>query len=313
MDLERFVAARARSLAAVLAVFLALACVSTAWAQDGAPADTPADPAGAAAPGEQVPGSAWLLPIIDLTKLEPVTWTLAICSVVAVTLIIQGFLRVRRQTILPPESVERIQELIAQRQFRELMEFTSVDDSFVSRALNPALKRAPNLVEMREALEASVAEETSEHFRKLDYINLLANIGPLLGLLGTVIGIMQAFLEMQKAGGAAEVGQLAGGISTALGTTLVGLCLAVPCLIAYSILRNRADRLTQEGAELSEELLLSMRSDARPAGAAQSGPQPIQQPGPQPVPRPAAQGRPQPAQPGPLPTQGPVPTQGAVQ
>src|SRR5687767_8543865 len=252
MDHDRSAAARAKALAAVLAVFLTLACASAAVAQDG----TSAAPASAE---ERVPGSAWLLPIIDLTKFEPVTWTLAICSVVAVTLIIQGFMRVRRAVILPPESIERIQELIGQKQYRELMEFTASDDSFVSRSLSPALKRAPNLAEMKEALEAGVAEETAEQFRKLDYINLLANIGPLLGLLGTVIGIMDAFLAMRRAGGQAEVSQLAAGISTALGTTLVGLCLAVPCLVAYSILRNRADRLTQEGAETSEELLLSMR------------------------------------------------------
>jgi biopolymer transport protein ExbB len=259
MDHDRSAAVRVKALAAVLAVFLCLGLASAGFAQEGTQPDAPA-----ASAEERVPGSAWLLPIIDLTKFEPVTWTLAICSVVAVTLIIQGFMRVRRAIILPPESTERIQELIAQKQYRELMDFTAADDSFVSRALSPALKRAPNLAEMKEALEAGVAEETSEQFRKLDYINLLANIGPLLGLLGTVIGIMDAFLAMRRAGGQAEVSQLAAGISTALGTTLVGLCLAVPCLIAYSILRNRADRLTQEGAELSEELLLSMRGDGRP-------------------------------------------------
>jgi biopolymer transport protein ExbB len=109
---------------------------------------------------------------------------------------------------------------------------------------------------------------------------------------------------MRRAGGAAEVSALAEGISTALGTTMLGLILAVPCLIAYSILRNKADRLTQEGAELSEELLLSMRADGRPAPAPPAG---------QAAARPAAQARPQPAQAGPLPTQGPVPSQGAVQ
>src|SRR5688500_12890237 len=177
---------------AVMVALVVLFCATAAWAQDAAAADETAT--AAVAPEERVPGSAWLLPIIDLTKFEPVTWTLAICSVVAVTLIIQGFMRVRRAVILPPESVERIQELIGQKQYRELMEFTASDDSFVSRSLSPALKRAPNLAEMKEALEAGVAEETAEQFRKLDYINLLANIGPLLGLLGTVIGIMDAFL-----------------------------------------------------------------------------------------------------------------------
>lgn len=232
---------------------------SSALAPDGAPA--------ASAP-EEVPSSAWLLPIIDLKKFEPVTWTLAICSVAASTLIIQGFMRVRRIVLLPPESNQQIEQLILGRQYRELMDFTATDDSFVSKSLHPALKRAPNINDMREALEAGVAEQTAEQFRRLDYINLLANIGPLLGLLGTVIGIMDAFLAMRRAGGAAEVSALAAGISTALGTTLVGLCLAVPCLIFYSMLRNKADRLTQEGAEMAEEYLLMMKSEGRESRAA---------------------------------------------
>jgi biopolymer transport protein ExbB len=292
---------QARLLLAILLPVLLLGLpAAPALGQDGIP--TPADAAGEDV--ESIPGSAWLLPFESMRQGEPITWSIVIASVVAVTLIIQGFLRVRRTVILPDESNEQIEQLIAQRQYKELVEFTGNDDSFVSRSLHPALKRAPNIAEMKEALEAAVAEETSEQFRRLDYINVLANVGPLLGLLGTVVGIMDAFLAMRRAGGAAEVSALAEGISTALGTTMLGLILAVPCLIAYSILRNKADRLTQEGAELSEELLLSMRADGRPASAPPAG---------QAAARPAAQARPQPAQAGPLPAQGPVPSQGAVQ
>jgi biopolymer transport protein ExbB len=248
---------------AALVVGGSLAAARPVLAQDGAPA-----PADAAQEAEKIPTTAWLLPFIDLTKWEPVTWTLAICSVIACTLIIQGFMRVRRAVLLPPESNQRIEQLILGRQYRELLEFTATDESFVSKSLHPALKRAPNINDMREALETGVAEQTSEQFRRLDYISLLANIGPLLGLLGTVIGIMEAFLAMRRAGGAAEVGALAAGISTALGTTLVGLCLAVPCLAFYTILRNKADRLTQEGAELAEDYFQMMKNEGRESRAA---------------------------------------------
>lgn len=252
-----------------------------AVAQDATPGTT--DAAGTTQVAD-VPNSAWLLPFDSLADLEPVTWAIVIASVVAVTLIIQAFLRVRRDVILPQESTQQIEQFIQQRQFRELVEFTASDDSFVSRTLSPALKRAPNYLEMREALETGVAEETAEQFRRLEYINLIANIGPLLGLLGTVVGIMDAFLAMYRAEGAAEVSDLAQGISTALGTTMLGLILAVPCLIAYSILRNKADRLTQEGAELSEELLISMRAGPpQPQGGMQA------QGAPQPQPQQAAQ------------------------
>ncbi len=219
-----------------------------------------------------VASSAWLLPFESVTRFppEPVSLVIILLSFVAVTLIIQATLRARRQVLLPAEADEQIEELIRERKFRELIEFTEEDDSFVSRSLNPALKRAPSFTDMRESLEASVADETAEEFRKLEYINILANVGPLLGLLGTVVGIMDAFLAMQKAGGSADVGALAGGISTALGTTMLGLVLAIPSLVAYGMLRNKVDRLTTEGALAAEEYLLLIKPDKSSASSSSS-------------------------------------------
>lgn len=252
------------SVTRLLALALPLLALSLLMAQPAMAQDTSLpveDP-------ERIPSSAWLLPFDSLRGGEPITWTIVLASIVAVTLIIQGFLRVRKVVIIPPESNQRIEQLILGRNFRELVDFTGTDDSFVSRALHPALKRAPAVADMREALETSIAEETAEEFRKIEYINILANIGPLLGLLGTVVGIMDAFLAMRRVGGAADVGALAEGISTALGTTMLGLILAIPCLICYGILRNKADRITQEGAELAEEFLQMMKNEGREARAA---------------------------------------------
>ena len=247
--------------AAVAAVLL-LAAVP-AWAQDAA------GDAAEEAP-ETVVGSAWLLPFQSVATFppEPVSLVIILLSVVAVTLIIQAILRARREVLLPIEADEQIETLIRERKFKELVEFTESDDSFVSRALHPALKRAPSFTEMREALEAGVADETAEEFRRLEYINILANVGPLLGLLGTVVGIMDAFLAMQAAGGSADVGALAGGISTALGTTMLGLVLAIPSLVAYGVLRSKVDRLTTEGALSAEEYLLMIKPDKGAAGTA---------------------------------------------
>src|SRR5690606_17959347 len=137
-----------------------------------------------------------------------------------VTLIIRSIMRARRTVLLPDPAISQISELINQRNFRGLIEFTDTDTSFVSTVLNPALKQAPTgFASMKETLESAVADRPAEEFRKLEPINLLANVGPLLGLLGTVIGIMQAFLAMQKAGGNSSPQELAGGISVALGTT----------------------------------------------------------------------------------------------
>ena len=238
-----------------------------AFAQDAGGAATPAD-AAAGGGADSIPGSAWLLPFESIFSWppEPISLVILLCSILAITLIIQAVLRARRAVLLPDESTAEVERLINERKYRELKDFTDADDSFVSQSLNPALKRAPSFSEMREALETGVADQTAEEFRRLEYINILANVGPLLGLLGTVIGIMDAFLEMRRAGGSADVGALAGGISTALGTTMLGLILAIPCLIAYGILRNKVDRLTTEGALLAEEFLLMIKSDKNDRG-----------------------------------------------
>ena len=87
-------------------------------------------------------------------------------------------------------------------------------------------------------------------------------------LLGTVLGMIEAFQAMKDAGGNTSPDQLAGGISTALTHTFLGLMLAVPCLAAFGVLRTIVDRLTVRGALIAEELLLLMRpTDARAAAA----------------------------------------------
>ena len=91
---------------------------------------------------------------------------------------------------------------------------------------------------MKEAMETAIGEQTAEQFRKIEYLNIIGNLGPLLGLLGTVLGMIEAFQDLMAAGGDANPAKLAGGISTALCHTFLGLFLAVPCLAA---LRRAAD------------------------------------------------------------------------
>lgn len=224
-----------------------------------------------------------------------VTITVALLSVAGLTLIIQGFIKNRASVFMPEETTNQIREMIGQRKFKELIEFTEADPSFISRALNPALKRAPSFSSMKEAMETAIGEQTADQFRKIEFLNIIGNMGPLLGLLGTVLGMIQAFSAMQAAGGNANPSELAGGISTALCHTFLGLFLAVPCLAAFGILRTIVDRLTVRGALVAEELLLMIKpAEAKPAAGASSSARPAPVPGavrksPSPAPNPAPQ------------------------
>jgi len=205
---------------------------------------------------------------IILSNIDPIFCTIVALSVIGLTLIIQAFIKNRASVFMPQETTEQIREMVSQRRFKELIEFTETDDSFISKALNPALKRAPSFSSMKEAMETAIGEETADKFRKIEYLNIIGNLGPLLGLLGTVLGMINAFAAMKAAEGAADPSTLAGGISQALTHTFMGLFLAIPCLASFGILRTIVDKLTVRGALTAEELLLMIKpAEAKPAAA----------------------------------------------
>ena len=281
----------------VAAAVVSLAAPEFSFAQD----------AGAAAAPAEVPQSA-LDKVIKFVDYALIGLIISL-SIVGLTLILQGFIRNREAVLMPPATTETIRNMIQAKQFKELMEFTENDPSFVSQSLNPALKRAPSFSSMKEAMETAIGEQTAQRFRGIEYLNIIGNLGPLLGLLGTVLGMILAFRAMNAAEGNASPAQLAGGIATALMHTFLGLALAVPCLACFGILRTIVDRLTVRGALVAEELLLLIKpAEARqqPAGVpAPAGPAPIAGvpggmrpiPGPAPIPAPVAGAQPVPGMP----------------
>ena len=254
----------------------AVVTATSSFAQD-APA-----PAGGAGAQERPVSEIGLMTLVQLIieNVDAVTITIVILSIIGLTLIIQGFIKNRASVFMPEATTNQIREMIAARRFRELIDFTERDPSFVSRAINPALKRAPSFNAMKEAMETAIGEQTAEQFRRIEYLNIIGNLGPLLGLLGTVLGMIYAFQAVQNTGGQADVGALSGGIAVALAHTFMGLFLAVPCLAAFGILRTIVDRLTTRGALVAEELLLMIKpQEAKPAAVgAMAAPRPAAAP-----------------------------------
>ncbi len=223
--------------------------------------------AGAAA--EQKQNVVSLVVNLVLQNLDPVFFIILALSVVALTLIISSFLRLRKTAFMPDETTNQIRTMIENRQFKELIEYTEADSSFIARSINPALKRAPSFSAMKEAMETAIGEQTAEQFRKIEYLNIIGNLGPLLGLLGTVLGMIVAFNEMSTSEKGADPSVLAGGVSKALAHTFMGLFLAVPALAAFGILRTIVDRMTIRASLICEELLLMIKpAEAKPATVA---------------------------------------------
>jgi biopolymer transport protein ExbB len=217
---------------------------------------------GGGAAGDAVAGGSmlthWVFPIFDYTILS----MLGLASVAGVALAIDAMLNIRESKVAPPESTERLRQLIAGKDYKELMDFAATDNSFVSRALYAAIRRAHlKYAAMREGLESSVGEQTSDLFRRIEPLNVIGNIGPLLGLLGTVLGMIMAFYALRETQGVPDQAKLAGGIGTALWHTFFGLFVAIPCLVVYGFYRTRADKIATKAALVAEDLLEALRPD----------------------------------------------------
>lgn len=200
----------------------------------------------------------WVFPIFDYLVLS----LLGLASVAGIAIAIDAMMHIRESKIAPAKTTEHLRRLIAAQQYKELMDFTATDTSFVSRALYAGIRRAYlKYAAMREALETSVGEQTSDLFRRIEPLNVIGNIGPLLGLLGTVLGMIMAFYQLKQSHGTPKVEDLSMGISAALWHTFFGLFVAIPCLVVYGFYRTRADKIAMRAALVAEELLEALRPE----------------------------------------------------
>ena len=111
----------------------------------------------------------------------------------------------------------------------------------------------------RAAIDEAVEERASRLFRKIEYLNVIGNISPMMGLLGTVIGMIGAFRRINVAGGGMpDASILAGDISMALVTTFWGILIAIPALAAHAVFRNRIDAFAAESVKLCDGIVATI-------------------------------------------------------
>ncbi|MCA8997941.1 MAG: MotA/TolQ/ExbB proton channel family protein [Planctomycetaceae bacterium] len=177
-------------------------------------------------------------------------------SFVMVAVIMMNLLQVRRDNLLPEAFVAAFEEKLGSKDYQGAYELARGDDSLIARVLAAGLGRLNRGYE--EAVEGmqEVGEEESmamEH--RLSYLALIASISPMIGLMGTVWGMIASFRVIASSPTQPKPKELADGISTALFTTLEGLIVAIPAMIAYGLLRNRVSRLLLEVGRVSESLM----------------------------------------------------------
>lgn len=190
-------------------------------------------------------------------------------SVVMVGMVIMAFLTVRRSNIMPPLIKQQIQTLFENKQYREAIEMTAVQGDTLSYMMHSALAEAPRgYASMEKALQEAAEDRTGRLLRTIEYLNLMGNVGPMIGLLGTVWGMILAFFTIVAQGGVPDPGKLAEALGIKLVCTLVGLLVAIPSLTVYGILRNRVDSLSADTINTGMELLGAFKPGAKPAAPA---------------------------------------------
>lgn len=226
-------------------------------------AQTPTDPAvngGADAPSADTSTVAPVQRSMLTSMIEACGWfwslVFGLLSFIMVAIIMMNMLQVRRDVLLPSEFVEEFEQKLNAKDFQNAYELARGDDSFVARVLAAGMGRLNRgYAEAVEGMQEAGEDENMALEHRLSYLALIGTVAPMLGLMGTVQGMITSFEKIASSAVSPKPSELAGGISTALVTTLLGLAIAIPAMIFYSILKNRIQRLVLEIGMVSEGLM----------------------------------------------------------
>ncbi len=199
-------------------------------------------------------------------------------SVAMVALIVEHMLSIRRTALMPPGLAEECRRLVAASQISQADQLCRARPSFLGYVLSAGLQEAGTDYEaVEKSLEDTAHEQAARLFRKIEYLSVIGTIAPMIGLTGTVWGMIQAFGEFANKANP-QVAEFAPGISHALVTTMFGLLVAIPSLSAFALFRNRIDEYVAETALQAEYALHPLKQalrgrarlprEARPAEAA---------------------------------------------
>lgn len=199
-----------------------------------------------------------------------------VLSLFATAVIIAQFLTIRVSRLAPEDHIENLDRALAAHDIPGAIAFCEeeVNRSLLTRVLGGALRRCSRspfgYLELKNAVQELGEQEVARLQRSTDVIGLAAAIAPMLGLLGTVVGMVGAFDTISVTEGPVRPDALAGNISEALITTVMGLIVAIPCTAIYTFLRNRIDHLVTEIGEIIEQLTVHI--ERHPGNAPQPAP-----------------------------------------
>ncbi|MEE2883484.1 MAG: MotA/TolQ/ExbB proton channel family protein [Planctomycetota bacterium] len=181
---------------------------------------------------------------------------LIILSIAGVSLIIMYAMQMRRDVLVPPELLAHVEGLFDAEDYESALDAMEQQPCYLSSVLSPGLLKIDRPYgEVEDAMEDAGEMEAAELHRKISYISLIAAIAPMLGLLGTVMGMVKAFNVIATSKTSPKPKDLAGGISEALMTTMMGLIVAIPMTVAFFIFKTKIDAAAVEVSSIASELM----------------------------------------------------------
>lgn len=190
-------------------------------------------------------------------------YPIILCSIVALAVFLERLWVLRRSHILPEDFIRNVRELLQKEKISEAVFLCQGDTSSIARIFLAGLKSAQKgMWLVKEAIEERGAREATALEKNVAILSTIANLTPLLGLLGTVSGMIKTFNAISLHG-IGNPAPLAGGIAEALITTATGLCVAIPTLVCYRFLKDKASALVFEMEENSIRLVDLMESCSR--------------------------------------------------
>jgi biopolymer transport protein ExbB len=248
---------------ATAAVLVVLLFQSAAVAQDAPAADTKKGG------GEDGVGLGRML--VHIVKSVGVFWCILVpTSLVLLGLTVWLLLDLRGGVAIPRGFVDDFTDTVNKRRFKEAFDMAKEDNSYLGRVLTAGMGRLQyGLEDAREAAANTLDAIKGSKDRWNNYIAVIGTLGPLLGLVGTVFGMIKSFIALSDTN--SKEG-LTAGISEALAVTLIGVMIAVPAIALNTFFRNRISQLTMDVGHVADDLLTQMYHNSKKGGPSPSTP-----------------------------------------
>jgi biopolymer transport protein ExbB len=268
---SRLVASILLCLFAALLVICAAATTPSARAADGDPPDEGTKPTTQSTPDNTPKGGhlnffqmVWHVGTSAGWFFGPLLLIVSTCMVALVILLT---LDLRLSGAIPPAFVEDFTDTINKRKFKEAFEMAKEEGSYLGRVLTSGMGRLQyGLEDAREAANAMTESIKASKDQFITFLATIGTLGPLLGLMGTVYGMIQSFYVFHTTPNPAA-NDLADGISHALAVTLLGVSISVPAIFFHAFFRNRLTRISMETGAVADDLLTQMYYNSKKTAA----------------------------------------------